>query len=404
MIRSSKVSIKFSNKGKVESITTLLDEYKRVCQIFVDILWEQPKVLPKIPKEFTDQLKGQTWLSARMIQCAAKQSSGIVRGTRKKQEQRLHQIKIFTKDGQFKKARKLQGYFDKQKVSKPNLKKLEMELDERFCKISFDSNTSFDGWVVIGSIGNKQKLLIPFKSTKHLNQLRSKGILKKGVRLSKSKITFIAVVADPENFATDVLAIDIGVKTCLSATSNNGSWQSKENKHGWTLDKINHVLSHKKKGSKAFGRVQKLRTNYINWTINQLNFNGVKTLKIENIKNLRYKSRTSRWLQHFVYREIFDRLEQKAEELGVQVQKVNPTYTSQRCSHCGWVRKTNRKGQLFKCTACGETLDADLNASLNIRLDLPEISKAERLLHKNRIGFYWNVAKQESIVPATKGI
>ena len=51
----------------------------------------------------------------------------------------------------------------------------------------------------------------------------------------------------------------------------------------------------------------------------------------------------------------------------MEVQKVNPAYTSQTCHQCGHVAKGNRKTQSeFKCLSCGHTDDADVNASLNI--------------------------------------
>ena len=51
----------------------------------------------------------------------------------------------------------------------------------------------------------------------------------------------------------------------------------------------------------------------------------------------------------------------------MEVQKVNPAYTSQTCRQCGHVAKANRPSQSeFKCTACGHSDDADVNAALNI--------------------------------------
>lgn len=46
--------------------------------------------------------------------------------------------------------------------------------------------------------------------------------------------------------------------------------------------------------------------------------------------------------------------------------KVNPAYTSQRCSVCGHVHRDNRHGKSFVCLACGHTEDADVNAAKNI--------------------------------------
>ncbi|WP_369394571.1 RNA-guided endonuclease InsQ/TnpB family protein [Streptomyces sp. CG1] len=55
---------------------------------------------------------------------------------------------------------------------------------------------------------------------------------------------------------------------------------------------------------------------------------------------------------------------------GTTVVKVNPAYTSQRCSACGFVSEGNRESQaVFRCKApgCGHTENADVNAAKNIR-------------------------------------
>jgi transposase len=58
------------------------------------------------------------------------------------------------------------------------------------------------------------------------------------------------------------------------------------------------------------------------------------------------------------------RLEQKAPD---RVEKVNPAFTSQRCSACGHVAGESRKSQaVFTCTACRYTYNADVNAARNI--------------------------------------
>ena len=56
----------------------------------------------------------------------------------------------------------------------------------------------------------------------------------------------------------------------------------------------------------------------------------------------------------------------KAENLGKVVVEIDPRYTSQRCSKCGFVHKWNREGLCFRCGNCGFMLNADLNASGNI--------------------------------------
>jgi IS605 OrfB family transposase len=58
------------------------------------------------------------------------------------------------------------------------------------------------------------------------------------------------------------------------------------------------------------------------------------------------------------------RLEEKAPG---RVEKVNPAYTSQRCSACGHVDAKSRESQArFACTACRFVGHADVNAARNI--------------------------------------
>ena len=60
-----------------------------------------------------------------------------------------------------------------------------------------------------------------------------------------------------------------------------------------------------------------------------------------------------------------ERIEFKAYENSIKVVKVNPAYTSQICSCCGKLGERNRKQ--FKCDIYETVLDADYNASINIK-------------------------------------
>lgn len=388
MIKSTKCSIKFANKGKQDSISLIIDEYRSLVSFFVDILWDLEKVPVFVNKEIVS--KASSWFSYRLTQCAAKQASGIVRGTRKKQACRLTMIKKLMKEGKKEQARKLQKIYDTTNITKPAISNVEMELSSLIVsEINLENNTSFDGWVTLTSIGNKMKLKLPFKKTKHFNKLlKQGGVLSSGARFLKKSITFMFNIPNtPIKKEGNTIGIDIGQKTCLSVS--NGQ-QIETDSHGHTYMSICKELARKKKGSKGFLRKQQHRTNFINYCVNKVNFEGVKELRIEKIRQLRTGKRTSRLLSGWSYKEIFDSLKAKATALGVHVTELSPTYTSQRCSKCGWVRKSNRKGKVFKCGKCGYTADADLNASFNISLELPAISKEVRLKELNRKGFFWN--------------
>ena len=81
-------------------------------------------------------------------------------------------------------------------------------------------------------------------------------------------------------------------------------------------------------------------------------------------RNIRQKSSLNRAILCNGWGLLVRRLEDKA--VG-RVQKVNPAFTSQRCSVCRTVDAKSRKSQAdFACRSCGFTCNADVNAARNI--------------------------------------
>ena len=81
-------------------------------------------------------------------------------------------------------------------------------------------------------------------------------------------------------------------------------------------------------------------------------------------KNVRQKSGLNREILAAGWGRLVRRLEDKAPG---RVQRINPAYTSQRCSACGHIAAESRKSQaLFSCVACAYTENADVNAARNI--------------------------------------
>lgn len=81
-------------------------------------------------------------------------------------------------------------------------------------------------------------------------------------------------------------------------------------------------------------------------------------------KRVRQKAGLNRGIVEMAWGLLVARTEQKAPG---RVEKVNPAFTSQRCSACGHVATGSRESQSrFACVACGFTANADLNAARNI--------------------------------------
>jgi IS605 OrfB family transposase len=97
------------------------------------------------------------------------------------------------------------------------------------------------------------------------------------------------------------------------------------------------------------------------------------TLVIENLTHIRSRAKTRhgenrRRLHGWSFAQLRTFLSYKAEERGMRVVAIDPRYTSQTCSRCGYCSKANRPSQaVFKCRKCNYQLNADLNASYNIR-------------------------------------
>jgi putative transposase len=94
---------------------------------------------------------------------------------------------------------------------------------------------------------------------------------------------------------------------------------------------------------------------------------NVKTIKLEQLQNIRSTTRTSRKNNHSLHTWSFYRLAQyieyKAKLAGIKVEYVNPAYTSQTCPACGHVHHANDRNYICKC---GFHIHRDLLGAMNI--------------------------------------
>lgn len=107
--------------------------------------------------------------------------------------------------------------------------------------------------------------------------------------------------------------------------------------------------------------------------------NGFGTIQMEDLSGIKENTGFPKRLQHWTYYDLQMKIENKAKEHGIEVRKVKPNYTSQRCSRCGNIDPANRPTQAeFCCTSCGYKCNADYNASQNISIkDIDKIIEKE---------------------------
>jgi IS605 OrfB family transposase len=328
------LSLNEANTGKLAQLDRVMTEALRVLNGYIDVLWAT-----KSTNKFAS-IKLETWLTARLQQCMLKQAAEVVKSQRKK----VHK-------------------------TQPVVTKRTINLDERFLSFAEDVN-SFDFWVKIASLGNKIIVNLPADKHRHFNSHRTGGwTMRKAGRLRQnSRGWFLDVYMEKDAPAVktsgSAVGLDTGYKKLLA--DSNGAV------HDVGLEAVYEKIARKKQGSKAFDRALIERDQKINQTINQMDLAQVKTLVVEDLKSVKSGSRGrmrkdfNNKLQRWSYPKVLGKLQSVCEVQGIDFKKVDPAYTSQTCSACGFVDKASRKGGGFCCTKCGMQMDADVNAAKNI--------------------------------------
>jgi transposase len=81
-------------------------------------------------------------------------------------------------------------------------------------------------------------------------------------------------------------------------------------------------------------------------------------------RNVSAKAELNREILRSGWGLLVRRLEEKAPG---RLEKINPAFTSLRCSLCGRLDRKSRESQaVFRCIACGHACNADVNAARNI--------------------------------------
>ena len=86
-----------------------------------------------------------------------------------------------------------------------------------------------------------------------------------------------------------------------------------------------------------------------------------------HFRNPKLSRRMNRLVTNAGRRIIGQKLTDLAERFGIEIEYVNPAYSSQECCACGYVDRRNRTGERFKCLWCANKLHADVNAPRNLR-------------------------------------
>lgn len=414
--KSSKLSLKDLNTNKSAKLSSFIQDYQQAVQFYIDYLWNnkiifKDKILD-IKNDLLDcpmfistkNIKYDSSLSARALSVACTQACSIISSSLEKRKRKLYIKDRLKSEG--KRTRRINKLIEKEVLVKPNPKDIYPELNSLNVKIEQSHIKHFDIIITLSSLGKGYgKIIIPVKNTSHSKKLEQIGTSLNSIMLTPTYISLRYEYETNKKEQGKIVGADTGINSVVTLSD---SQVTPPDLHGHTLNSILNKISRKKKGSKSFHKALKHRDNYINWSVNQLNLDDIKQINLEKVTDFRYKKNVGKFLNYSGEALIRSKLIDYAEDHDVHVKLQESAYRSQRCSHCGYVCKTNRKGKMFSCKHCLFQSDADLNASLNHEQNLPSANWI--LYHSDRknIKFIWksdgfyNLDGSELIVSGTK--
>lgn len=375
MIKTSKHILKYSNQNKLDLINQLFNDYEADLSLYINLIISKNLPLRNLPsKDFPIGII----LHSQWKQIIYKQASEIIHSNIQKIKNKCYAKykKLYYK---CKKNNRHQNFLNKKyselninylKRVKINLKNISINIDNRLFNIQ--NGNSFDEFVMLRLPYFQQskkraiQVKLPIKYHKHSNKFVTWN-RRNTIQIRRHTKSFmLSFFWEKDNIKKksngDDLGIDIGYKKLVS--DSNG------NHYGQHLCGIYNRLSNKKRGSKNYKDLLRHRTNQIRYVCNNLPLCDVKNLVIEDLNNVKYKSKLSSKLmnkmQYWSYREVISKLESLSMIEGFSLIKVPAAHTSQYCSNCGIIDKSNRKGEVYKCSSCGIVVDADTNAAINV--------------------------------------
>ena len=388
IVRSSKCSIRFATNKKKEELQTILQEYGKVVNIFIEHFWKNGVV------RNTELLKGivdipkNTWLSARLRKVAAREALAMVgsakavmecnkqmmsnsisaiestlkklKPTNRKLRRKINNLRVELK------SKKMRLQFWKPTMPKHNDRSMSVS-----CTIAELQETKeakgFDAWLHMASVGNKISLDIPIRYHKHFNELIKKGTRLNSYIISKDAVVFaFEIETGPKKVVKKLIGVDTGINA-LAALSTGELLGTNIKEHIARAKRCVYGSKGHKRASRALKQamdeVAKQTVSDTDLVVVE-NLKGISAnTKLRGRLSSNMRSSIGKWNQRY----WIGRLQSNCERNRVSFRSVSPYNTSITCSACGNVDRANRRSQeLFECSVCAHAENADVNAAKNI--------------------------------------
>ena len=347
-----------ANPGKLKRLDELAAEYQRIVQAYVDWMISheirQPDKYDHIPEQ-----EISTKLSDRWQRCAWQQACGIVR-----------------------------SWYSNARENPPKLQNVCLQANANGIVIERSKTAQFDYWLRISTLETGHPVRIPIKVYEHAKKtLAQFPKLCSSVTLNRREgewfASFVVERNGPKAQAAEVLGVDIGMVSIVSTSHGRRYGQispelrrrvERANAKRRRKQQLNACLKRKNRATvslqddkaEAFARNEIGRA--LNQRLDELPGGTKVALERLTVQDMRLKSRQmNRAVRASQLGYVGDKLKFKLDERGIRYRSVQPAYSSQQCSQCGFTISMNRRCQaVFHCRWCGFEANADEHAASNI--------------------------------------
>jgi len=420
----------YANKGKIEKIKQVFKEYRKTAQDISKFLWDvffrtgklphRKKInIKHIPSYLSERYKyvclWQVYdiLSGYIANIQYKFANIVFNSSLNKEDKLIllalnnvngwlvydkDEIEIYERKGKDveKRTVKVSEFHKKlarkifkhllSKNRKPSFNNISMHLDGKVVDINKKKENgakSFDYWIKIAILEKGKPIYIPLKANIYAKQIEGEFLNYCQVVENNGRVEFrIIKQLKKKEYITliDEIAIDLGLNPLFATDKGDlfgrnffdvlKAFDEKITKRMASLQKRKIKPRDDKKYRQYVDKLRDYLKNEINRLLNVI----VKIYKPKRIivEKLDFRfpelsKRLNRLIQRFGKKYIKQKLERLQQLYGIEIVEINPAYTSQECSSCGYVDKRNRKNtQEFECRACGNKTNAQINGAKNI--------------------------------------
>jgi putative transposase len=187
---------------------------------------------------------------------------------------------------------------------------------------------------------------------------------------------------------TGVLALDFGINTLLATSEGDLLGRRFKEKLIPIATRATKIAGREQQAGRKprdchayrdlITRMRGLIDTEVNRTLNHaVALHRPRVLAVEKLdfRGMGLSRKLNRILSNCGRGAVEKKLNDLAERYGIEIHEVDPAYTSQTCSCCGYVDKRQRQGEKFHCRHCGRRMHADVNGARNIALAIGQASE-----------------------------